>query len=77
MTLRIKYFGQIAEITNCNQEELEFLGNIVSEIKDLLLKKYPLLQGKDFTIAQNHEIVNLEIKVSGKEIAILPPFSGG
>jgi molybdopterin synthase sulfur carrier subunit len=77
MILNLKYFGQIAEITSCNQEELEFSGNTISEIKELLFNKYPSLQGKDFTIAQNQEIVSLETKVTGKEIALLPPFSGG
>jgi len=32
---------------------------------------------KDFQVAQNNEIVTKETLVSGTEIALLPPFSGG
>jgi molybdopterin synthase sulfur carrier subunit len=59
MTVRIKYFGLLAEVTNCNVD------------------KYPRLRDLDFQIAQNNEIVSKEAVVTGNEIALLPPFSGG
>ena len=77
MKLNIKYFGLIAEITTCNEETLELSIATIADLKKVLLNRYPELNTKDFQIAQNKEIVSSNTKVSGEEIAILPPFSGG
>lgn len=77
MNITIKYFGQIAEITQHDEESIAFSGSSVSELLELLYTKYKALKGKDFQIAQNEELVSKEHKVSGDEIAILPPFAGG
>lgn len=77
MQLNIKYFGLIAEVTTCNEEFLETKSKTVSELREVLYTKYPNLKNKDFQIAQNREIVTNDSKISGEEIAVLPPFSGG
>ncbi len=77
MKLKIKYFGLLAEVTECQEETLEFSKTSVSELLDTLFEKYPALTTKDFQVAQNHEIVSKEAAVSANEIALLPPFSGG
>jgi molybdopterin synthase sulfur carrier subunit len=77
MQLNIKYFGLIAELTTCNEETLEFSEATIADLKEVLVEKYPELKTKDFQIAQNKEIVSSNAIVSGEEIAILPPFSGG
>jgi len=77
MQLNIKYFGLIAEVTQCNEETLEFSNATIADLKDVLFDKYPELKTKDFQIAQNHEIVSNETLISGDEMALLPPFSGG
>ena len=77
MQLNIKYFGLIAEITTCNEETLELSNATIADLKEVLVEKYHELKTKDFQIAQNKEIVSSNTKVSGEEIAILPPFSGG
>ena len=77
MQLNIKYFGLIAELTKCNEETLEFSNVTILELLEHLFGKYPELKTKDFQVAQNQEIVSLETKVSGEELALLPPFSGG
>jgi molybdopterin synthase sulfur carrier subunit len=77
MKLNIKYFGLIAELTTCNEETLEFSEATIADLKEVLVEKYPELKTKDFQIAQNKEIVSSNAIVSGEEIAILPPFSGG
>jgi molybdopterin synthase sulfur carrier subunit len=77
MKLNIKYFGLLAEITNCNEENLEFSKSTISELIELLNNKYPDLQNKNFQVAQNCEIVSSDTIVSFEEIALLPPFSGG
>ena len=77
MDLKIKYFGLLAEITQCNEEVLEFSETTISEVLEVLHIKYPSLRDKDFQVAQDLEIVSKDSIVSATEIALLPPFSGG
>ena len=77
MQLKIKYFGLLAEITDCNEETFEFSKSTVSELLGELFIKYPSLKQKDFKVAQNHEIVSNNSIITNPEIALLPPFSGG
>jgi len=77
MHITIKYLGQIAELTNKEEESLEFSGNLVSELIETLHSKYNTLKTKDFQIAQNQELVSIETELTGAEIALLPPFAGG
>lgn len=77
MEITIKYFGQIAEVTNKQEESLNFTGSTISELLETLYSKYDGLQSKDFQVAQNQEIILTSEKVTGREIALLPPFAGG
>lgn len=77
MNINIKYFGLIAEVTKCEEETLSFSGNLISELLNDLYAKYPELKNKDFQVAQNQELVSFETKITGNEIALLPPFAGG
>ena len=77
MNIEIKYFGLIAEVTGRNSETIELSDTPISGLKEYLFTKYPVLQKKNFNIAQNQELVSDEAMVSGQEIAILPPFAGG
>lgn len=77
MKITIKYFGLIAEITNCEKEEISFSKKTVSEFLDVLYQKYPGLKNKDFQVAQNQELVSLDTIITGNELALLPPFAGG
>ncbi len=77
MHITVKYFGQIAEVTQLQEESLEFSGTLISEFLDLLYSKYDVLKTKDFQVAQNQELVSFETELTGNEIALLPPFAGG
>lgn len=77
MHITIKYFGQIAEITKTEEESLEFSGSLISELLEMLYIQYSALKNKDFQVAQNQELVSIETELTGAEIALLPPFSGG
>ncbi|WP_298533658.1 MoaD/ThiS family protein [uncultured Algibacter sp.] len=77
MLITIKYFGLIAEVTNTEEESLEFSGTTISDLVNALHSKYDSLKNKDFQIAQNQELVDFETKLTGDEIALLPPFAGG
>ena len=77
MDINIKQFGQIAELTQTKEENLEFSGIIVSELVETLYLKYSNLRTKNFQIAQNQELVSMETELTGNDIALLPPFAGG
>lgn len=77
MDLNIKYFGLITEITGTHEEVIDFSGSTISELLNQLTSKYPDLNGKDFQVAQNMTISNTNAVITGNEIALLPPFSGG
>jgi molybdopterin synthase sulfur carrier subunit len=77
MYITVKYFGQIAEVTNKDEETIKVPGEQVSDLLEVLNNKYDQLKNKDFQIAQNQELVALETELTGLEIALLPPFAGG
>ncbi|MCK5401681.1 MAG: MoaD/ThiS family protein [Flavobacteriaceae bacterium] len=77
MQLTIKYFGLLAEVTQCNEEQIEFSGILIDDLLETVYLKYPKLKGKDFQVAQNQVIITNEAEVSATEIALLPPFAGG
>ncbi|MFD0988911.1 MoaD/ThiS family protein [Mariniflexile jejuense] len=77
MTITIKYFGLIAEVTNCQEEVVEFSKNSIAQLLEFLNSKYPILKTKNFQVAQNQVLVSFEDEITGQEIALLPPFAGG
>lgn len=77
MQIKIKYFGMLTEVTNCQEETIDFSGSVVSELLEILYVKYPSLKNKEFQVSQNQELVPDETKLSSNEIVLLPPFSGG
>ena len=77
MRLTIKYFGLLAEVTQCSEEQIEFSGKIINDLLEIIYLKYPKLIETDFQIAHNHEIVSKNMIITETEIALLPPFAGG
>ena len=78
MKVNVKYFGVIAEWAGRQQDQFDFGGTSVSELKTVLEKRIPGLNSSSYQIAVNHVISNDDQVISlGDEIAILPPFAGG
>lgn len=77
MLITIKYFGQIAEVTNKNEEQITLKNGRITDVLTILQGKYTNLSSKDFKIAQGQELANLETELTGQDIALLPPFAGG
>ncbi len=75
--LPIKYFGMLTEITNCTEEIINISKPLVSDLLALLYLKYPLLEEKEFQIAQNQILITESTELTTHEVALLPPFSGG
>lgn len=67
----------ITEHTSCKEDHIEFTKITVSDLIDELNELYPNLKTLDFQVAINNKIVDKESRVTEKEIALLPPFSGG
>ncbi|AXT21161.1 MoaD/ThiS family protein [Flavobacteriaceae bacterium AU392] len=77
MTITIKYFGLLSEVTQCNEEVIECTKTSISGLLNILFNKHPELKHKDFQVAQHQEIASKEDLISSNEIALLPPFAGG
>jgi len=77
MKLHIKYFGMLTEITQRQEETVDFNQQTVSDLLSVLHAKYPQLKEANFKIAQNYKIVNGQEIINQTEIALLPPFAGG
>ena len=77
MEIRIRYFGMVAEKTGCYEEQINIDNGRVTDLLALVIGKYPKLETTDFSVAQDKIIVDDTMKLNGKEIALLPPFSGG
>ncbi|WP_188653045.1 MoaD/ThiS family protein [Yeosuana aromativorans] len=77
MQIKIKYFGMLTEITNCQEGTIDFSGIYISELLEILYVKYPSLKNKEFQVAQNQQLVSGKTKLNSNEIVLLPPFSGG
>ncbi len=77
MNLTIKYFGMLAEVTQCQEEVFAFSQERISDLLKALYMKYPELEEKEFQVAQNNQIVTTDNRIDHSEIALLPPFAGG
>ncbi|MBT8253047.1 MAG: MoaD/ThiS family protein [Bacteroidia bacterium] len=77
MSLTIKYFGLLTEVTGKHEEIFPSEINTVNELLKELYSRHPGLESKEFKVAVGHEIVNNESKIMSDEVALLPPFSGG
>lgn len=67
----------LSEVTNCEEETIDFSESHISELLEKLCIKYPNLRNKDFQVAQNQELVSFDTELSSNELVLLPPFSGG
>lgn len=77
MQITIKYFGMLAEVTNCQEETLDEKVTTVLDVLNILYSKHPLLKTKNFQVAQNQVLVAKETLLTQGELALLPPFAGG
>lgn len=80
MTVTVKYFGLLTDVTQTNEEQfaLEFSTISVSQLRAEIEKKHPLIRESNYRIAVNQSISSSDILVNSNDvIALLPPFAGG
>ena len=79
MDITVKYFGEIAEATSCNEEQVRTTSNKLSDLVEELSRKHNL-ERFQMIIALNQNMIELNDDItinSNDELAILPPFAGG
>lgn len=80
MTVTLKYFGSLVDITQLKEEQFTFDEDTfsVSVLKSKVESSYPKMQNTAYNIAVNQMIVDLQTKIQDQDlIAFLPPFAGG
>jgi molybdopterin synthase sulfur carrier subunit len=80
MTITLKYFGSLVDITQKKEEifSVEEKTMSVSFLKNKVELIYEELKKTNFNIAVNQKIENLEAIIKDEDvIAFLPPFAGG
>jgi molybdopterin synthase sulfur carrier subunit len=80
MTITLKYFGSLVDITQ-KKEEIFFAeeSNMsVSFLKNKIETTYEELKKTNYSIAVNQSISSLDYNIKDQDIiAFLPPFAGG
>lgn len=75
--IHIKAFGMVAEKMGQVSMDLENPGT-TEALKNQLFDQFPVLKSMKFSLAVNKKMVLEDSElVSGAEVALLPPFSGG
>jgi sulfur-carrier protein len=80
MRVTLKYFGLLAEITHCNEEQVELTADVNSllGLKSAVEQRFPAFQKTAYSIALNQALCNNEVALKEADvIAFLPPFAGG
>ncbi|REG98612.1 MoaD/ThiS family protein [Flavobacterium aquicola] len=80
MTITLKYFGSLADITKLREEQFTFDEETisVSALKSKVEGSYQNIQNTTYTIAVNQTMSDSQTKIKDQDvIAFLPPFAGG
>lgn len=78
MEVRMRYFGQIADLLNKTEESIVLTVNQPLNVRAFIESRYPLLKQSAFQIAINAEFSELiQPEDHVYEISLLPPFAGG
>ena len=80
MTITLKYFGSLVDITQKKEESfsLEDSNMSVSFLKNKMETTYEQLKKANYSIAVNQAMSNLDATIKDQDvIAFLPPFAGG
>jgi molybdopterin synthase sulfur carrier subunit len=80
MTITLKYFGSLVDITQKKEEifSMEETNASVSFLKSKLETTYEELKKTNYSIAVNQSISSVDYNIKDQDvIAFLPPFAGG
>ncbi len=80
MTITVKYFGSLIDITQKKEEifSMEETNTSVFFLKSKLETNYQELKKTNYSIAVNQSMSSLDYNIKDQDIiAFLPPFAGG
>lgn len=80
MTIKILYFGRLAETVGVRQAELDLTGGdaLLETVRQQLISRHPALDDPTIRIAVNQTLANENLTINdGDELAFFPPVSGG
>jgi molybdopterin synthase sulfur carrier subunit len=80
MTITLKYFGLLADITSKKEETLllEDETMALSFLKNKMENQYETLKNTTYTIAVNQSMTGMDATIKDQDVvAFLPPFAGG
>ena len=77
MDYTVRYYGQIAELVDSNEEFIFSEADTIQRFIKDLIQIHPILKGKTFQVAQNNQIKREGALIHKAVIDLLPPFSGG
>ena len=80
MTITLKYFGSLADITQKKEEIFSLEENMtpLSVLKTKIETTYEELKKTNYFIAVNQSMSSLDYNIKDQDIiAFLPPFAGG
>jgi sulfur-carrier protein len=80
MTITLKYFGLLVDITQKKEEVYSMVPNAVSVsfLKSKMETTYEELKKTNYSIAVNQSLSSLDYIIKDQDvIAFLPPFAGG
>jgi molybdopterin synthase sulfur carrier subunit len=80
MTITLKYFGLLADITQLKEQQFTFEEETISVsiLKSKIENSYQSIQNTSYTIAVNQAMCSLQATIKDQDVvAFLPPFAGG
>lgn len=80
MTIKILYFGRLAEAVGVRQAELDLAVSdvLLETVRQQLVSSHPALDDPTIRIAVNQTLANENLTINdGDELAFFPPVSGG
>lgn len=80
MTITLKYFGLLVDVTRKKEEQFFIEENkvTVSFLKTKMESLYDELKNTNYSIAVNQSMSSLDYAIKDQDvIAFLPPFAGG
>lgn len=77
--VRVRFFGPLLDVTGLGEETMQFSFPVqLSAVEAEILRVHPGLAGREYRIAVDESIrEHREVLDDAREIALLPPFSGG
>ncbi|MCB0477841.1 MAG: MoaD/ThiS family protein [Crocinitomicaceae bacterium] len=78
MTVKILYFGMIAEKVGVSEEAIQSNFSDKESIKEYLEERFEFLCSMQYQLAINQSLTDeLDANSDQIEVALLPPFAGG